>query len=246
MPTYWYASANKLEALGASDPGLLGRLRSNVKLGLGGVGLEVGLDAQATRSLNRTVEKAEKQLRREGEISNVADFESGAPPAVYFQSHGPASRAVMEGIFWTAVLDKDVAVLLVGSASNAIGVKSSPVGSLFSPTLDPVDAARYLTRKTMQDDVMRPVETMDSLDEVRDPLEQDIAEGAITYAWSALFGRNLEMASNDIDALPRARSISQYVGRYWFDETWREWAANIRWLVLGTPVYVTQVSKIRN
>lgn len=50
MPTYWYVSADKLEALGASAAGLLGRLRTTLKLGVGGTGMEVGLDAAGGRS----------------------------------------------------------------------------------------------------------------------------------------------------------------------------------------------------
>lgn len=99
MHTYWYVSTDKLEALGASHAGMLGRLRTTLKLGVGGTGVEVGLDGTPTRSLDRAVDRAEKRLRRRGDIGDIADFADVPPPAVYFASHGPASRAVIEGMF---------------------------------------------------------------------------------------------------------------------------------------------------
>lgn len=97
MPTYWYVSADKLEALGASGAGPLGRLRTTLKLGVGGTGMEVGLDAAGGRSLERAVVKAEKQLRRHDDIADVAAFAGGPPPAVYFRCQGqPAERSPRE------------------------------------------------------------------------------------------------------------------------------------------------------
>ena len=88
MPTYWYLSAAKLAGLGASDPGLFGRIRTKAKLGAGGAGLEIGLDPVAVRRLDRAAAKAEADLRRKGKVADVSSFRGGPPPAVYFSSQG--------------------------------------------------------------------------------------------------------------------------------------------------------------
>lgn len=146
MATYWYVSADKLQALGASAVGLPGRLRATLKVGLGGTGMEIGLDAAAARRMDRAVARAEKHLHRSGDIGDVADFASGPPAAVYFRCQGQACRAVVAGMFWAAVIDNDVAVLLVGSASNAIAAKGYVPDEVFSPSADPVGAVRHLVQ----------------------------------------------------------------------------------------------------
>jgi hypothetical protein len=227
---------------GASGAGLLGRLRTTLKLGVGGTGMEVGLDAAAGRSLERAVVKAEKQLRRHDDIADVAAFAGGPPPAVYFRCRGTACRAVTAGIFWTAAIDNEVAVLLVGSASNAIAAKRSAPDDVFSPSADPIGAVRYLLQDTAHGETPTAGAAMDGPGHESSPAEA----GTLAYAWEALLERDLNLVGDDIDALPRALSVAQYVTRYRFQRGRPDWQAGVNWLVLGTPIYVAQVSKITN
>ena len=238
MPTYWYMSGDKLEALGASGAGLLSRLRTTLKLGVGGTGMEVGLDAAGGRSLEQAVVKAEKQLRRHDDIADVAAFAGGPPPAVYFRCQGSACRAVTAGIFWTAATANGVAVLLVGSASNAIAAKRSAPDDVFSPSADPIGAVRYLVQDTAQGETA----AMDGASHDNSPAEA----GILAYAWEALLERDLNLVGDDIDALPRALSVAQYVTRYRFQRGRPHSQTDVSWLVLGTPIYVAQVSKATN
>lgn len=246
MATYWYVSADKLQALGASAAGLPGRLRTTLKVGLGGTGMEIGLDAAAARSLDRAVAKADKQLHRSGDVIDVAGFASGPPAAVYFRCQGPACRAVVAGMFWAAVVDNDVAVLLVGSASNAVAAKRYVPDEVFSPSADPVGAVRHLLRgiapevlAAADDRMYRPSHWLGN----EDPQAQ---AGTLGYAWNALRRRDLDLVGEDIDALPRASSVAQYVARYRLNGVRQDWQVDVNWIVLGTPIYVSQTSKIIN
>lgn len=245
MATYWYASADKLQALGASSAGLPGRLRTTLKVGLAGTGVEVGLDAAAARSLDRAVSKAEKQLHRRGDISDVARFASGPPAAVYFRCQGPACRAVVAGMFWAALVANDAAVLLVGSASNAVAAKHYGPDEVFSPSADPVGAVRHLLRG------IAPELLAAADDRLYRPTHWQGHEGpqaqadTLEYAWNALLRRDLDIVGEDIDALPLALSVAQYVTRYRFTGVRQgSWHADVNWIVLGTPIYVAQTSKI--
>ena len=157
---------------------------------------------------------------------------------MYFRCQGTACRAVTAGIFWTAAIDDDVAVLLVGSASNAIAAKRSDPDDVFSPSADPIGAVRHL----LQDTVQGETAAMDGPSHESSPAEA----GILAYAWEALLERDLNLVGNDIDALPRALSVAQYVTRYRFQHGRPDWQADVSRLVLGTPIYVAQVSKITN
>ena len=93
--SYWYVSQDKLQALGAFDRGWLSRLRPSAKVGVGPAAVGIDLDPASARTLNRAAARAERQLRGERLISDIADFASGTLPAQYFESNGPACRAVI-------------------------------------------------------------------------------------------------------------------------------------------------------
>lgn len=236
MTTYWYGSQDKLEALGATQTGLLGRLQTKLKLGLGGAGVELGVSPRATRSLDNAVATAERQLNRLGEIS---DLSSGPPATVYFKCGGPACRSVISGMFWVAAVDGDAAVLLVGSAANAIAAQRSKPDDVFSPSADPVGAVRHLLASTPDLDRPRVSDEAGHADENH----PDSYGGDLAYAWRALLARQLDLVDDDIDGLPRIRSISQYVAHRRYQPQGEGWQRDIRWLIMGTPVYVSQVAK---
>jgi hypothetical protein len=283
MNGYWYISENKLRSMGALDPGLRGRLSTKAKIGLGAASLEVGLDGATTQALGRAGVRAEKQLRREHNIHDVADFRNGPPPAVYFDSCGPASRAVIADVFWVAMIDGDVAVLLVGSAANAVGARApataqllgagtvDPMGSvlsllgvarllreqkrpkvptverdeIFSPSADPVGAALHLIGDPQKFTTTAEYATDADGEHTTDTLPNQETRrhvDALAYAWNVLMRRSLDPIGDDIDGLPRARTVSQYVARHHGENFGREWTAGATSLVLGTPIYVAQVT----
>ena len=269
MHSYWYVSRDKLQDLGAFDRGWLSRLRPSAKVGLGAASVGIDVEPAAARTLGRAAVRAEQQLRGERLIGDVAGFTRGALPAQYFESNGPASRAVIEDMLWVAGVDDDVAVLLVGSASNAVGggraargrrpgPSGDPVGAarhvlqhseqlvvaaedVFSPTADPVGAARYLLEHQPQ----RRGNAADragggTAQAPGGDVEAKPRTGALAYAWEALMRRSLDLLGDDISALSWAHGVSLYVARHPMDGGGHEWQAGLKWLVLRTPLYVEQ------
>jgi hypothetical protein len=272
MDSYLYISANKLRVMGALDASLLDRLNARARLGIGPASVELGLDSRLIQALDRSAAKVEKRLLRQDAVKDVAEFASGPPPAVYFYCHGPASRAVISDTFWVAGIDDDVAVLLVGSASNAVAARpaavpaenyppptADPIGAarslqeqwlpatpvlapdaVFGPAADPKGAARYLL------DRRRPETTAPGADATEahtgDLWGAELRHAdTLASAWRALMNRSLELTDNDPDGLPRVRSLSAYVARQRLHNPASGWQAGVRWLVLGTPLYVAQV-----
>lgn len=257
MHSYWYISQDKLQALGAFDRGWWSRLRPNAKLGLGPASVGIDLDPASTRTLNRAAARAEQQLRGERVIGDVAGFSSGELPAQYFESNGPACRAVIEGMLWVAGIDDEVAVLLVGSASNAVGARradspsrrpspqlSVAADDVFSPSVDPIGAARYLLEHPPQRSLSvgdrAGADAEQAADAEGSSVEAQIRADTLAYAWEALMRRSLDLLSDDVIALPRAHSVSLYVARHSMEDPGHGWQAGLKSLVLGTPLYVEQ------
>jgi hypothetical protein len=263
MRSYWYVSQDKLLALGAFDRGWLSRVRPNAKLGFGAASIGIEVDSSSGRTLTRAAARAERQLRAERLISGIAGFADGAPPTQYFESYGPASRAVIGDVAWVAGTDGETAVLLVGSASNAVGaarityersrdpgasadpigaarylLEHPPLSDVFSPSADPIGAALHLLEHPPQE-ADNPVHT-DAAQMPDGNVESKGRVATLAYAWEALMRRSLELLGDDISALPRAHSVSLYVARHRFNGFQGSWQAGLKSLVLGTPLYVEQ------
>lgn len=56
-----------------------------------------------------------------------------------------------------------------------------------------------------------------------------------------MFERDLAVSRGDLDALPRTKSVAQYVTRCSINRQ-RFGRLDIDWLILGTPIYVAQVA----
>src|SRR5450755_559148 len=254
MHSYWYVSRDKLQGLGAFDPARSSRLHTNAKVGIGLASVGVDVDPALARTVNRAAAKAERQLRREHQINDIAGFTSGRPPAQYFESSGPACRRVIEDMLWVAGIDDGVAVLLVGSASNTVGARRPDVPTRFhSPTSDPEGAVRDLLEHSQAipaDRVSGPGKDALSVARFllaqipqrtssfrsrwgsnagREPgvnnlkVEDRMRAGTLADAWETLMKPSLELADDDVSALPRARSISLYVARYPMRDPGRGW-----------------------
>jgi hypothetical protein len=276
--TFWYVSHDKLRALGAFDPSWLSRVHPNAKVGLGPASVGVDIDGVKSRTLRKAVARADRELQ--GQTGEVSHFISDSPPAVYFDICGPACRMVIDDTFWVAAVVGDVAVLLVGSASNAVGASAiaamrrpgsasmDPIGALlllaleklpirdrlagavsggeiFSSSLDPVGAARHLLDR-LSTGAAEPgadkADTEHAENQHRAVTEHQVPADAFAYAWSALMQRGgLDVGGNEISALPRAHSVSLYVTRHRIEDSDDARRYDVKWLVLGTPLYVEQV-----
>jgi Family of unknown function (DUF7019) len=261
MHSYWYVSQDKLQALGAFDRAWLSRIRPSARVGLGPASVGIDMDSPSSRTLTRAAARAEQQLRGERLIGDIGGFAAGAPPAQYFESSGPASRAVIEDMLWVAGIDGEIAFLLVGSAFNAIGARherlrrpsptSDPLGAarylvehpehvddVFSPSVDPIGAARYLLQHPLG---QLPSANADAGQTSTANTEAQININVLAYAWEALMRRSLDLLGDDVSALPRAHSISLYAAHRRMDGPEHSPQVGPRSLVLGTPLYVEQV-----
>ena len=115
---------------------------------------------------------------------------------------------------------------------------------VFSPSVDPIGAARYLLEHPPQripgagDRATADAGQAPGADSPG--VEAQIQVGTLAYAWEALMRRSLDLLSDDVSALPRAHSISLYVARYRMEQPGHGWEAGLKSLVLGTPLYIEQ------
>jgi hypothetical protein len=108
---------------------------------------------------------------------------------------------------------------------------------VFSPSADPIGAARHLfglSPASAEPD--QPAEPGPSAQPT------DAQEGVLAYAWTALMNRSLELTGDDVEGLPRSYAISKYEARLKRSSLGRQWQARMTSLVLGTPIYVAQVT----
>lgn len=279
MRTFWYVSHDKLQALGAFDPSWLNRVHPNAKVGLGPASVGVDIDGVKSRTLRKAVARADRELQ--GQTCEISHLISNSPPAVYFDIRGPACRTVIDDTFWVAAVDGDVAVLLVGSASNTVGASAiaamrrpgsasvDPIGALlllaheklpirdrfagavsgggiFSSSVDPVGAARHLLDRLSTAAAEPATDKADAEhtdDQHHAVAEHQVPADAFAYAWSVLIQRGgIDVGGNAISALPHAHSVSLYVTRHRIEDSDYGRRYGVKWLVLGTPLYVEQVS----
>jgi hypothetical protein len=123
MRAFWYVSQQKLTALSADGGTLLERLGVSAKLGFGPATLEAGVQPTAGPKLQKAVDRLEKRLRRSASVvplSGVAEQQ----PVTFFDYQGSSARNVSGSALYTAVVSETIGVLLVGSASNAIGASA--------------------------------------------------------------------------------------------------------------------------
>jgi hypothetical protein len=113
MTTYWYASVNKPEALGALSPGVLSRLRTTAKVGLGGTGVEVTICLLPARSIptiafdtgTRARRRSSRALRLRSPRDTPLPLLSERPPAAWdtkpeaHQGGVPTSRTDTQNVF---------------------------------------------------------------------------------------------------------------------------------------------------
>lgn len=222
---FWYVSRAKLEALGAHGGSWRDRLGGKARLGFGAAGVEVGLDpiGSGNPRIARAVARAESKIEQEEEVVAAEDVpRRGA--VRYFRWAGPSARATVhdaeEGIFWTAAVCGEVGVLLVGSLANAIG---STQAVAFSPSVDPVGAVKQMFDTSL----LTPASHSEQY------------QAFAVYGWAQVMDSGL----GDLASLPHTSGIAQYAGgREVESPVGLAKELGIRHLVVGSPIWVEQVS----
>jgi hypothetical protein len=116
---------------------------------------------------------------------------------------------------------------------------------VFGPSEGPVVAAQQLMASPWRlTTMMNPAADISDSSGAENPARVEARQHIddLAFAWTALLRRSLDLAGDDIVGLPRVQSVSQYVARHNSDHLRSGWLANVTSLVLGTPIYVKQVS----
>ena len=134
---------------------------------------------------------------------------------------GVASRLVDQNAFWVALQSNGMALLLVGSATNAIGAHRTESEHI-SPSADPITAVRVAFGKT--DAALLSGATM--------PLER-----RLSYAWQVVWN-----AKGNALALPKVSGIAVLANMYSAHkgEMRRAHAIDVNRLIVASPVFVRQ------
>jgi hypothetical protein len=226
----WYASRQKLEALSAESGAWWDRL-SGAKVGFWPASVEVGVQPGGTPKLERAVRRLNKRLREENAVVHVTDL-AHRGPARFFEYEGPSVRNVTHGAFFVAAICNPVAIVLVGSAVNAVGAPTTQ--DVLIGSSDPIGAVRHLF------DVHGDHAAIHELEDAGDALGgDDPGAPLIELAWNKLFS-TIDFA---VQSLPHTRGIALYAGiqdmRLPAPESSR--VGRIDQVVLGSPVWVEQV-----
>jgi hypothetical protein len=167
-----------------------------------------------------TVKKLRRVERRITKKDNPFPFQSvpslaSVPPI--FRFHGPGAKLVSGDDFWLASYKDDVALILVGSMSNAYG--STPSGPRLSPSINVLEA--------IQTAAGSPSAPGDSV------------EAASSYAWQAILRSNGQKDRQ----LPTVTGLAfcetfAHVNKA---QIRRAGIAGIEHIVIGSPLFIEQV-----
>src|SRR5438034_464189 len=112
---YWYVSASKVAALTNAGRNPIRSLGIKLSaIGFAEAEVQMGFDATQERALKRL----RKRLDDKPEVSPATELPT--EPTAIFSFRGSASRALIGGGYWLAVAQSPMAVLLVGSRTNAV------------------------------------------------------------------------------------------------------------------------------
>lgn len=207
MSVYWYVSTRKVQMLkGYSRFSNL----MNLSITLKTMWLEVSASYQVDDKLERDVKNVERKLG-----SNAEAFETlgNNEPPVVFSFAAEAARIVDADAFWMASKKNESALLLVGSASNAIGGPTK-TGEI-SPSADPLGACKVAFQGG----------------ESASPMS---VSSSLRYVWDTVMG-----TSEDMISWPRVEGLAVFAGIFNVEGSVTGSAVPAR-LVLGSPVFVRQ------
>ena len=210
---YWYVSASKVKALTSAGRNPIRSLGLKVSaIGVAEAEVQMGFDATQERALKRL----RKRLDDDPGVRPATELP--AAPTGIFSFSGPVSRALIDGGYWLAVAQSPMAVLLVGSRTNAVGGLPGE-GVDFSYSVDPVEAARQAFEG--------------------EGSESPELGSRLGYGWQQV----MRHTSADGAVLPSVRGLAVFAGLYPMNE-WVSKTTGIQELtslVLGSPIYVEQI-----
>lgn len=214
---YWYVSRQKVEALrdryGKPWMSFLKEISFKLKTPFAEANASIAVD----ETVFRDVERIEKNLEASGRVQCFPEV-GVTDPVVFFSFAGPAHRTIDQEAYWIAMLSHSTALLLVGSATNAIGAPAKN-DNRFSPTADPITAAMHAFRENQSAEIARSISF------------------GLTYAWAEI----AEPVGRSWNDLPQVQGIAVYAGKFPSDRTMlREPFENIVSIVVGSPIFVRQ------
>lgn len=233
----WYASKQKLEAL-ETNSGIPVESLSG-KLDVGPASLQMGLNRADPRIVN-TVRKADHRLRQSGNVMSVREISMVSPPSALFEFEGPCSRVAAEGAFWVAGKSEGVAILLVGSLSNAVSGYRPDERSdkiMGSASADPLGAIIQLTAHLARVRIADRIQGRRIEYEDRSYMDQQPATAQLA---DLLRQRQKALAHEQGLAADLPREIhSEGLGQV--DLHQRRLAPDVETIVIGSPIFVENV-----
>lgn len=214
---YIYISKAKVEQLIDQKPSFLSNVTA--KLDFKFPFISGGLSGKTESRILKELKRLLPLLHREYHMPNFSNIDTTTSP-VFFTFHGPAVRTIEEGQFWLAMEDDQVALLLAGSASNALG-NATAKSDRISPSADPVGS------------FCRAAKNSDAI--THQGLSSDLS-----YVWQELMADSIMSKAT----LPYVEGIAIFAARLQAakGQMRRVNRASIRSLVIGTPLFVKQVS----
>jgi len=207
LSLYWYVSPKKVEMLkGYSRFSNL----KDLSITLNAMWLEVSASFQVDDKLETDVKNVERKVGPNAEaFERLANNE----PPVVFSFAAEAARMLDAGAFWMASKKNESALLLVGSASNAIGGPDK-TGAI-SPSADPLGACKVAFQGG----------------ESTSPMS---VSSSLTYVWNTVM-----RTSEGAISLPRVEGLAVFAGIFKVEGSMTGVAVPAR-LILGSPVFIRQ------
>jgi hypothetical protein len=218
---YWYISRQKLEALkesyGTHRGSWLRELSVKLKAPFAEAGATIKLDEGQT--LFKDIDGIADNLLRGAEAPAVGSLRAGEA-AAFFTFHGCAHRAVERGAYWVVMAEGDKALLLAGSASNAIGAPTTDSQEI-SPTIDPIAAVQ----RAFGEEVHSSATTGD-------------VGADCSYVWQAIANPVRKVW----EGLPRVQGIATFGGMFLASkgQLRRAGFSTLSYIVIGSPLYIRQ------
>jgi hypothetical protein len=211
MPrTFWYISTGKISALRGGKVAALEKIEIKIKLPW----METSTSSKFNTSLVRDLEAVERDLDKRADIYRFEELKAGETPVI-FKFEGPAARMIHDDKYWVTIDVGTTALLLAGSASNAV-LAGAEADTKLSPSVDPVGA---VTESFIIGGVPQ------SKSEI------------LSYAWQEI---RRELSGL---ALPRVKGFGFFAGSCTASKRQMRRAGydHLTLLVVGSPIFIEQI-----
>jgi hypothetical protein len=214
---YWYISRPKVEFLKAKgSKWRFEEISFDLKL----LSFEAGAKVQPNDALLRDLENVIRGIESENRVLTFESIPPGEAPNI-FSFEGEAARRRSDGCYWVAMAKGPCALLLAGSATNAIGAATPQVD--FSPSVDPVGAIQSLLKGS----------------------HAGSPENSLPYAWQSIMEGPFAAASL---TRPRVQGLGLFAEMFAVDplQMGTTHGEDVVRLVVGSPIYVRQLAREPN